>query len=209
MDKIETTHLQSPRNPVFRLLEDTTLTGPRDLCLASKQGNKMSSEEGDSCQVRAAKTLRLFQGYLASLQQLISLMFACPRALQGITHSHRLRDLQIPNHFMVGPFEGKRRLKDSATSAPNSSRVVGCQWHFQFQDLTCLSAPSSPDVAPGLSFQPHTKRRRAEKCRAGSKAGHPSLFSHFTFSLPVPKQWEARGLSGVPRDLSMPSNMYS
>ena len=67
--------------------------------------------------------------------------------------------------------------------------------HFQFQDLSCLSSPSSADVALRLSFQPHTRGERLRNTRPGSKAGHPSLFGHFTLPvLPISLLNEASGL---------------
>lgn len=74
-------------------------------------------------------------------------------------------------------------LREGAAERRCPRQLPTTRWWacFQFQDLSCLSAPSSPDIAPRLSSQPHTRGERLRNTRPGSKAHIPpcSVISHF------------------------------
>ena len=126
----------------------------------------MSSEEGDSCQVRL-KEPRLFQGYLTFSKQLTSFMFLV-RTLSG--NHPQSTDSGTSRSPMV-PWLAHLREEAAERQCPHQLPTARCQAvGGQFQDLTCLSAPSSPDVAPGLSFQPHTRGERLQAPRPGIPA---------------------------------------
>lgn len=149
----------------------------------------MSSEEGDSCQVRL-KAPRLFQGYLTFSKQLTSFMFLV-RTLSG--NHPQSTDSGTSRSPMV-PWLAHLREEAAERQCPHQLPTARCQavgGTFPVSRSYLLVRSLLPRRCPRVVLSATHKRRKT----AGSKAGHPSLFSHFTLPvLPVSLLNEARGL---------------
>ena len=133
----------------------------------------MSSEEGDSCQVRL-KAPRLFQGYLTFSKQLTSFMFLV-RTLSGnhpqSTDSGTSRSPMVPWLAHLREEAAERQCPHQLPTA-----VSGCWWHVSsFKILPACPLPPPQTLPQGCPFS-HTQEEK--DCRLQGRASQPFQSFH-------------------------------